>query len=345
MPDQTRPSEHVLRQIGWDELRVDELAAFGDPSLRPARCVRIDRGSARALAPAGEVRVATSQPLAVGDWIALSEGRLAHVLRRRGEIARRASGGVGGRQIIAANVDLLLVVASLDRPVKAGRLRRAVALARSGDAAPVVVLTKADLHADPDAIAAAVASAIGVEVVSVAAERGAGLDRLRSLVEPSRTMVLVGESGAGKSTLVNALAGTELETGEVRGGDAKGRHTTTWRELVALPGGGAIIDTPGVREIGLVDPGGVDEAFADVLDVAGGCRFSDCRHAEEPGCALVAAADAGLVDPGDLERMRAMRIEAEAAELRANEHERRRHERRFARRVREAQRDKRRRGR
>jgi ribosome biogenesis GTPase len=341
LSEHSRHFDLALRQLGWNGRRDDELAALSEPGLQPARCVRLDRGVARALTVGGEVRVPARPPLAVGDWLALDGDSVAHVLERRGEIARRASGRVGAAQIMATNVDHLLIVTGLDRPVKAGRIRRAVALARAGGVEPLVVLAKADLHTDPQALADAVGSATGVEVLAVKATVGAGLERISALARPDRTMALIGESGAGKSTLVNALAGVALDTGDVRHGDAKGRHTTTWRELIPLPEGGAIIDTPGIREVGLVDADGIDDAFADVLDVSGACRFRDCRHAGEPGCAVRASADAGLVDPGEVDRMYAMRVEAEGAELRANEHERRRHERRFARVARDAQRQKR----
>jgi ribosome biogenesis GTPase len=341
LPEHSRHLDLALGRLGWDEQRAAELAAFPESGLTPARCVRLDRGVARTLAIEGEVRVPTRLPLAVGDWLALDGERVAHVLERRGQIVRRASGNVGAAQIVAANVDFLLIASGFDRPVKLGRIRRAVALARAGGVEPLALLTKSDLHTDSQALVDAVGSATGVDVLGVTATAGAGLERISALASPDRTMALIGESGAGKSTLVNALAGVALDTGDVRHGDAKGRHTTTWRELIPLPEGGAIIDTPGIREVGLVDTEGIDDAFADVLDVSGACRFRDCRHAGEPGCAVRAAADAGLVDPGEVDRMYAMRVEAEGAELRANEHERRRHERRFARVARDAQRRKR----
>lgn len=334
----------ALAALGFDSDRREELdslersgVAGRGAGLRPGRCIRVDRGSAVVLTDTDQVRVDTDGSLATGDWLALSGSRLIAVLDRRGEIARRRAGPIGGRQIIAANVDVLGIVCGLDRPVKAGRIQRAVALARAGGAEPYVVLTKSDLHEDSAALAAALTSALATSAICVSAGDGSGLDELAALAAPSRTLAVIGESGAGKSTLTNALSAGGLATGEVRAGDAKGRHTTTARELIPLPGGGAIIDTPGLREVGVLDPAGVDAAFADVLDVAGACQFRDCRHEIEPGCAVRAAASSGLVDPDAVERMLAMRREAEAAELRAHEHDRRQSEKRFARVAREAQ--------
>ncbi len=329
------PPHPGLAAIGWDPDRRRELADMGVDRLVPARILRVDRGSVLALTPDGPVRATAREPLAAGDWVALDGPRVARRLARRSEIARHAVGGRSGAQVLAANVDLLVVVCGLDRPLRPGRVRRFAALARAGGAEPVVALTKADLHPDPAAVAAGLRSALGVGALALSALTGAGLDPLATLAAPDRTLALVGESGAGKSTLTAALAGIERATRAVREGDHKGRHTTTARELVPLPGGGALVDTPGLREVGVLDLSGVEEAFADVLEVAGACRFRDCAHESEPGCAVRAAAAAGLVDPAELDRLAAMRREAAAAELRANEHELRRHGRQGARRSRE----------
>ena len=339
----TDSPDSVLRPLGLDDDRLAELAALGDPGLRPARCVRVDRGSVLALTEDGVVRLHVREPLASGDWLAVRDGVVARRLERRTEIARRRPGRGSSRQVLAANVDLVLVVCGLDRPLRSGRVRRLVALARGGGADAALVLTKADLASDPDAIAAALAASLGLEATAVSAQEPGGVDRVAQLAAPDRTLALLGESGAGKSTLVNALADTARATGAVRGGDAKGRHTTTARELVPLPGGGAVLDTPGMREVGLPDSAGLDAAFEEVAAVAAGCRFRDCRHEGEPGCAVAAAVAVGLLDAAEVDRMVAMRVEAEAAELRADEHERRRHERRFAKAVNSAQRMKRRR--
>ncbi len=339
-PDLGGPPPPALAGIGWDDARRAEIAALGT-GLRPARCIRVDGASALALTADGLERVRARVPIATGDWLAVGE-RWARRMERRTEIARRAPGGrAGARQVIAANVDLLIAVCGLDRPLRIGRVQRSIALARGGGARAHVLLTKADLVADPDAIAAGLSASVGVDVGVVSAIDGSGLAALAALAAPDRTVALVGESGAGKSTLTNALVDARRAVGEVRGGDAKGRHTTTARELVPLPGGGALIDTPGLREVGVADVAGVEAAFGEITAIARACRFGDCRHEGEPGCAVCAAAEVGLLDREDVARMAAMRREAQAAELRADEHERRRHERRFARVAREAQRHKR----
>ncbi len=211
----------------------------------------MDRGGLIALAPEGPVALRRSVPMAAGDWLALSGETVAHVLGRRGTIARRAPGRAAGQQAIAANVDVLVAVLGLDRPLRFGRLRRALALAAQGGTEAAVALTKADLADDPDGVRRAVAAAApGVPVLLVGAREGAGVAEVAALAAPDRTIALLGESGAGKTTLTNALTGAGRATGAVRAGDAKGRHVTTARELLPLPGGGAIVDTPGAARAG-----------------------------------------------------------------------------------------------
>lgn len=331
------PPHPVLAAVGWDPARQDELAGLLDDRLTPGRCIRVDRGRALVLTAAGTLHVPAREPVATGDWLALAPGpRIARVLARRTQVARRPAGRRSAPQVLAANVDLLLVACGLDRPVREGRIRRFCALAAAGGVAAHVVLTKADLHPDPGALAAGLARATGLPVHVASAATGAGLGPVAALAAGGRTLALAGESGAGKSTLIAALSGADRATGAVRPGDAKGRHVTTARELVPLPGGGALVDTPGLREVGLAAEAGLEAAFADIAAVAAGCRFRDCTHEVEPGCAVRAAAEAGLVDPAEVDRMAAMRREARAAELRASTHELRRHARRFARAARAA---------
>lgn len=277
----------------------------------------------------------------VGDWVVVDGGAVVDVLPRASLLRRQ--GADGNEQHLVANLDVLLVVCGLDRPVKAGRIQRSVALAWDAGAIPVVVLTKADLDPGAEATADAVRAANpDVDVLLTSSVEGTGVDAVRDLAV-GRTIVLLGESGAGKSTLTNTLVGEDVTaTGEVRAGDSKGRHTTTRRELHVLPGGGVLIDTPGIRSVGLwVDPDAVAATFDDVESLAEGCRFGDCAHQGEPGCAVAAAVASGELAPERWAAWQALRKEAESAARRADEHERRRHERRFGRVAREAQRRKR----
>ncbi len=229
-----------------------------------------------------------------GDWVGVDEGgAIAHVFERSGTIVRRAPGERGGpvsAHVLAANVDLALVTEPLPEP-KARRLERFAALAASGGVPVALVLTKADLDEAGYETAAALARRMGVaDAVAVSAVTGEGLGVLRSLLTPGTTAVLLGASGTGKSTLVNALLGEErMKTGEVRASDLRGRHTTVTRELLALPSGASLIDTPGIRVAGLWD--GTGESFNDVDSLAAECRFADCGHDTEPGCAVREALD------------------------------------------------------
>jgi ribosome biogenesis GTPase / thiamine phosphate phosphatase len=217
---------------------------------------------------------------------------LIHALMpRRSAFARRAAGGAGV-QIVAANVDIAFLVAALNNDLNPRRLERYLVAARDSRAAPVVVLTKEDLSADAAAQLQAVADIAGdAPVVTLSALTGRGLELLDRWLQPGITAALLGSSGAGKSTLLNALAGKELmSTGAVREADDRGRHTTTHRELFRLPGGALLIDTPGMRELGLVaEEDALDQSFADVTALFAQCKFSDCTHAAEPGCAILAA--------------------------------------------------------
>ncbi|MEL7210082.1 MAG: ribosome small subunit-dependent GTPase A, partial [Actinomycetota bacterium] len=249
-------------------------------------------------------------------------------------------------QPVAANIDDVLIVCGLDRPVRAGRIQRSVAQAWDAGAVPLVVLTKADLDPSGDVRGEAVSiveeADPTVDVMTVSAAGGDGIADLRARVA-DRTIVLFGESGAGKSTLLNALAGEDLaDTGAVREGDSKGRHTTTARTLHRLPSGGCVIDTPGVRAVGLsADTDAVEATFEDIGDLASSCRFRDCRHESEPGCAVKAAVEAGTLAADRLEAFLRLRNEAEGTALRNDVVARRREERRFGRITREAQRHKR----
>ncbi|HSL57951.1 MAG TPA: ribosome small subunit-dependent GTPase A, partial [Acidimicrobiales bacterium] len=275
-------------------------------------------------------------PVVPGDWVLVADAVVVAVLPRT-SLLRRRDPTTEAEQLLAANVDVVAVVCGLDRPVRHGRIARTAAMAWDAGATPLVVLTKTDLVDDADAIAERVeAENPGVDVLTLSAPEGQGLDDLAAHVR-DRTVVLVGESGAGKSTLTNALAGTDVAAvGEVRAGDAKGRHTTTTRELHLLASGGVLVDSPGIRAVGLVsDADAVAATFADVEDLAEMCRFTDCGHTNEPGCAVTDAIRSGQLDPARLASWRALRREAEAAAVRADAVERRRRGKQFSKMVRE----------
>jgi len=233
----------------------------------------------------------------VGDVVVLSGISIQSVLPRKSVLVRRDP-RVDKPQLIAANVDLALIVEPLDRPVRRSRMERMMAIARSGGVAPVIVLSKMDLHEDPFSEAEAMREVLGAEakVLTLSAVSGDGMDALRGLLAPGVVAALLGPSGSGKSTLINALLGeARLEVGEVRDWDHKGRHTTTRRELVEVPSGAKIIDGPGMRKFGLWAAGGDELAatFDDVTELAGECRFRDCAHQGEPGCAVREAVEVG----------------------------------------------------
>jgi ribosome biogenesis GTPase len=300
-----------LTALGWDAGWAAHVRRRSDH--RPGRVTRVDRGVCTVLCADGPVRASlggavlpaaardlTALP-SVGDWVlvgAWPDGRVTieSVLPRRSALVRRTAGKDASGQVLAANLDSAAVVEAVHPEPDVARIERALSLVHESGARPLIVLTKADLAADPAAIARQLAAvAPGVPVLPVSAERGTGLDALRPEVAAGRTLGLLGPSGAGKSSLVNALAGAVvMPTQAIRRVDGKGRHTTTWRSLVAVPGGGAVVDTPGVRAVGLLDGvAGLDRAFADIAELAAGCRYADCAHDGEPACAVRAALETG----------------------------------------------------
>lgn len=311
-----------LSTLGWD--RSDE-----PPSGSVlARIARVDRGRLTVLTAEGERRAVPARALhesdlggpAVGDWVVLRGELATEILPRRSAFVRTMAGRTSGAQVVAANVDVVLVVDAMTGDARLRRVERYLAVAWSSGATPVVVLTKADLCDDVAAAVAAVREdAIGVEVLPVSSVTGEGLDAVRALLGPGRTAAMVGPSGVGKSSLANALAGrTVAGTHEIRE-DGRGRHTTTARELHVLPGGGLLVDTPGMRELALYDDAdGIQTAYADVTELAEDCGFRDCGHRGEPGCAVAAAIDDGRLDPARFTAWRKLQAEAHRQRLRVD---------------------------
>jgi ribosome biogenesis GTPase / thiamine phosphate phosphatase len=300
-----------LEQLGWDGALAGQFASWADSGHRPGRVLAAHRGGDLVgtgdgellTRPTGRLRHLAGPSVAdlpaVGDWVALRDGRIHAVLPRRTAVTRRTPGTGAGEQVLAANVDLVVAVVAPGRDANPRRVERLLALAWESGAQPVVVLGRADLCPDwgtdvATELAALAAVAPGVQVLALSCFTGEGVDEIAAMLAPGRTAVLLGSSGVGKSTLVNRLAGRDLlATGEIRD-DGKGRHTTTTRQLVTLAGGGLVIDTPGLRELGLWTSGaGTAAAFDDVEALAAECRFDDCRHRTEPGCAVLEALEDG----------------------------------------------------
>lgn len=332
------PVPAPLAEYGWDD-RVAVLFADLDlPAARPGRVARVDRGSCLVVTAGGVVRsspfggasrqAGLSELPATGDWVAVVEPdqedpAVVAVLPRWSAISRKdADERVTAEQVLAANVDVVAVVCGLDRPVGQNRIERMLAVAWESGASPVVVLTKTDLAPDvAAAVTEAEAAAGAVPVLATSTTSGAGMEELRSLLRPCRTLALLGPSGAGKSSIVNRLVGADLQsTGTVRDADARGRHTTTSRQLVPVPGGGVLLDTPGLRSLPLWDAeAGVAAAFDDVEALAEHCRFRDCVHEGEPGCAVRAAVADGALDARRLDSFAKLRRELDSLQLRQDE--------------------------
>jgi ribosome biogenesis GTPase len=322
----------TLASLGFDAFFSDQLARFEGERLVPARVVSEGQNAfhlAGCRAPLGDLsgRLRSAGKLerpVVGDWVAVLDGEhralIQHVLDRRTTLVRRAAGTRDEPQIVAVNVDVFFVVTSANRDLNERRLERYVTAVWNSGAEPVIVLNKVDLAADRGEMLDAIERvAIGVPVVEVSAVTGEGLDELRSHIAPGKTVGFIGSSGVGKSSLMNRLLGRELQATAGLRHDERGRHTTTARQLVELPEGGVLIDTPGMRELGLLDDvGGVEASFADVLAFAEQCKFRDCAHAGEPGCAVEAAVASGELPAERLASYRKLLREIAAAERSRN---------------------------
>ncbi|AQZ63504.1 Probable GTPase related to EngC [[Actinomadura] parvosata subsp. kistnae] len=301
----TNTDSSGLSRYGWTDALDRAFTEHYEAGLVPARISRVDRGLCTAITASGPARATFAAPHppgslltpCTGDWAALRPGAEPHVvalLPRHSAIVRSSASRSSHGQVLAANVDTVVIALSLATPLDAAKLERLLALAWESGAQPVIVLTKADLVDAPEPVRAeAEALAPGVDVLITSVATGQNVDVLAARLRG--TSVLLGPSGAGKSSLGNVLLGEEvLATGTVRAQDGKGRHTTVRRELLPLPGGGVLIDTPGLRGISLHDAAdGLEQVFAEIEDLAAHCRFGDCGHDTEPGCAVQAAIAAG----------------------------------------------------
>jgi len=301
------PVFHSLVSVGWSD-RVEALCLpFLDQGLLPARVVGVERGWSRLATVSGE-RSLPVPGLAVGDWVALEGDSVAEVLPRWSALARLDPDG--GGQVLAANCDVVLIAAPGDR-LSSTRVERELVIAWDSGARPVVVLTKLDVT-PADAVVELTDRVPSVDVIATSSVAGDGLDAIRDILVYPVTAVLLGPSGAGKSTLVNALLGEDrLAVRAVRAADQRGRHTTTSRQLVPLPSGGSLIDMPGLRSLGTAaGDESVAAAFPDIERLGTGCRFTDCAHEVEPGCAVAAALADGHLDPTRLASYRKLRRES-----------------------------------
>ena len=330
---------YALHDLGWSDFFSAQLADLElNSEIAAARVAEENREMYRLLSTEGEFMAEVSGKFrhevtgrsdfpAVGDWVLAgtrkeeSRATIHRVLNRKSKFSRKIAGKKTEEQIVAANVDVVFIVSSLNSEFHLRRLERYVALAWESGAQPVIVLNKSDLAENPEELRReAEAAAIGVPVILASALRGDGIEEIREMmrsapdqdpageipaerVRVAKTAALLGSSGVGKSSLINAILGTQLlDTGAVRESDDRGRHTTTTRHLIVAPGGGVLIDTPGMRELQLWDASeGIDQAFGEIAELAANCKFRDCKHVNEPGCAVRAAVESGSLDVERLE--------------------------------------------
>jgi ribosome biogenesis GTPase len=342
-------SDGTLAALGWTDELEAAFTTYAERGFEPARVVAEHRGGyyvrsqrgdrlAHARGRLREDEIFGGMP-AVGDWVAVCDATgerfaIEALLPRHTKVSRKTPWLKAEEHILVANVDTVLLVAGLDQDFNPRRLERYLVAAWDSGADPVVVLTKLDVCDDLGKIAEAEAIAAGVPVLAMSNVTGEGVDEVRALLRPARTFVLLGSSGTGKSTLVNRLAGRMLmDTGGLRN-DGRGRHTTRHRQLLVLPGGAILIDTPGLRELQVWE-GDVDSAFSDIAEIASECRFGDCSHGVEPGCAVREALEIGALDAGRWASYLKLQRELRAIEARSSTRVRREMKRRWRQRARE----------
>ncbi len=305
-------SDGALADLGWTDELEAAFIPYEERGFRPARVVAEHRGGyyvrselgdrlAHARGRLRDDEIVGGMP-AVGDWVVVCDApgerfAIEALLPRRTKVSRKTPWLKAEEHILVANVDTVLLVTGLDEDFNPRRLERYLIAAWDSGADPVIVLTKLDVLDDPSKLDEAQTVAVGVPVLPISNVTGEGIDAVRALLQPAKTFVLLGSSGTGKSTLANRLAGREvMATGGLRN-DGRGRHTTRHRQLLVMPGGAILVDTPGLRELQVWE-GDVDSAFADIAELASACRFSDCAHSSEPGCAVREALETGALDPG-----------------------------------------------
>jgi ribosome biogenesis GTPase len=345
-------SEGTLAALGWTDELEAAFTTYAERGFEPARVVAEHRGGyyvrsrrgdrlAHARGRLREDEIIGGMP-AVGDWVAVVDATgdrfaIEALLPRRTKVSRKTPWLKAEEHVLVANVDTVLLVTGLDQDFNPRRLERYLVAAWDSGADPVVVLTKLDVCDDPGKLVEAEAIAVGVPVLATSSVTDEGLGELRALLRPARTFVLLGSSGTGKSTLLNRLAGRELmPTGGLRN-DGRGRHTTRHRQLLVLPGGAIVIDTPGLRELQVWE-GDVDSAFSDIAEIGEGCRFHDCGHGPEPGCAVREALETGSLDPARWASYLKLQRELRAIEARSNARVGRELKRRWRQRARETRR-------
>lgn len=329
----------ALDRLGWGPdfaQQIDAEALTGTP---PVRVIAVHRSGLRVAGDGIDETIPPGPEATVGDWLLLDRARprASRVLERKSLVRRRAPGTDRQVQLIAANIDTVFLVTSCNRDFNVARLERYVALAFEAGIEPVIVLTKTDLVDDPAPFIEMARGVSGrVEVVALDARGAEPATALAAWCRPGRTVAFLGSSGVGKSTLTNALLGQQaIATQAIREDDARGRHTTTRRELHAIPGGCLVLDTPGMRELQLTEAAsGIADLFGDIEAMASRCRFTDCKHDTEPGCAVLAAIADGSLDPARLSRWR--KLQAEDAFNSATLAQRRERDRAFGKRVRSA---------
>jgi ribosome biogenesis GTPase len=325
-------SDGTLAALGWTDELEAAFTTYEERGFHPARVVAEHRGGYYVRSKLGD-RLAHARGRmrddeiwggmpAVGDWVAVCDApgerfAIEALLPRRTKVSRKTPWLKAEEHILVANVDTVVLVSGLDQDFNPRRLERYLTAAWDSGADPVIVLTKLDLCDDSGKLMEAENVAVGVPVHAVSNVTGEGIDEVRALLRPAKTLVLLGSSGAGKSTLVNRLAGrTVMETGDLRR-DGRGRHTTRHRQLLVLPGGSILIDTPGLRELQVWE-GDIDSAFADIAELAAQCRFGDCAHASEPDCAVREALETGELDADRWQNYVKLQRELRSIEVRSS---------------------------